>query len=453
MILENILIMFTGTLLGIISGLVPGVGVVVSLLLCYPFIQHFDLLQSLMFYLAIVSASQYSGSVTATILGIPGEQSSFPAVIEGHALFKRGLGSYAISSAALGSTVGALVALMVSWLILPSAVDFIKSFYNNNVQLGILLVSSTFIIFAFNKHIQNFFLFVFGGLLASIGTSQVPLMVMWRGIVPYEHFPELYQGLPLFPVIVSLFVIPTLAANWNIQPPVSVGKLTYIGTFGMHIKEYLKHFKSSIRGSMLGAVAGLVPHLTTDLASNLSYSIEKKISERNGQYQHNGDIKSLVAAETANNSAGFMQLMPLLLIGVPITTSEALILSLLENNALLVNYTTTIESGMFVSLALWFIVINIVAFTFCWPLVRQLRHLYNIPPKHMFIAVMVILTAMIWYVGTLQYSAGYYLAVFALLAPVGYLLRNTNVIILIIAFVLQDKLLAAIIRASVIWTS
>jgi TctA family transporter len=167
----------------------------------------------------------------------------------------------------------------------------------------------------------------------------------------------------------------------------------------------------------------------------------------------NGDMKSLVAAETANNSAGFVQLVPLLLIGVPITTSEALILSILEHNSFLINYSTTISSGLFDQLVLWFVAINIVAFVLAWPLAKYLHYLYNVPYRYILYTILCVLIVMIWHMGARSHNEIYYLLTFAVLAPVGYLLRNTNTIIIILAFVLQDKLLAAAVRASIIWTS
>jgi len=446
--------MLMGTLLGTLGGLIPGVGAVVTLLISYPFIQEFDLIQMLVFYLAIVSASQYSGSVIATTMGIPGDQSSWPAVIEGHALFKQGRGAYAISGAALGSLLGATItAGIVLWL-LPDAVFLITNFYNNNIQLAVLTFTSLLIVFVYPQRWQNVCLFVFGALLSSIGIASVPRMLMWAEYVPYESFPVLYQGLPLFPVIVALFVIPTLAKSLDTDV-IYCNKTASADstTLTNHIREYFKTIKSSIRGSLIGSICGLVPHLTTILASNLSYVIEKKIGTGNKTYNHNGDMKSLVAAETANNSAGFVQLVPLLLLGIPITTSEAIILSILEHNSFLINYSTTISSGLFDQLVLWFIAINAMAFVLAWPLAKYLHYLYKVPYRYILYTVLALLIVMIWYIGARSHTEIYYLLTFAILAPVGYLLRNANTIIIVLAFVLQDKLLAAAVRASIIWTS
>ena len=451
--LINIGILAMATLTGIVIGVLPGVGIVVTMLLFFPLLLSFDLFQCLMFYLGVTSASQFSGSVIATTLGVPGEASSWPAVKEGNAMFKRGKGDYAISSAAMGSVFGASISALSVVLLLPVALEIIKTFYNNNVQIFLFALVASIIIFLNRKVFQNILLFGLGLLLGTIGMSQVPLKLMWKDYIPYDVFPDLYQGLPLFPVILALFVVPTLINNWNIRfeskgVDIGFGEIKLV----KHFKKYLESFWSGIRGSVIGSVAGLVPHVTTYLASNVSYLIEKRLRVKKKIYHEQGDIQCLTSAETANNSAAFVQLMPLLLIGIPITTSEAILLTILETNSFIINYTTTIETGMFSELVVWFVLINIISFCLAWPLVRYVNMIYKIPVKIMVAITFSVMLLLLGYVGSENYQTVYYFICFLFLLPIGVLLRNTETIVVIIAFVLQDKIFAAITRALTIWS-
>jgi putative tricarboxylic transport membrane protein len=449
---DTLFVTVLATVVGLAGGLLPGIGQVITLLIFYPYVLTLDLFHALLFYLAAVSASQYSGSVVATTMGIPGDASSLPAVSEGHKLFRRGLGHFAISNAAIGSIIGAFIAVATVYMLLPYSVELIKNFYNNNIQLIIIMFVGVFMIAFHGSSIKNnLLLFMLGLFLGSIGVSQVPLMVMWDNVIPYSWYPKLYQGLPIFPVIVALFVIPVLFQSWNTKinnlenfNQISTGKISE------HVQEYKKSFMAGIRGSLIGNVCGLVPHLTTVLASNLSYTIEKYIGRKRKTYNSTGDLQSLVAAETANNSAAFVQLTPLLLIGIPITTSEAILLSILEQNLYLVNYTTTIESGMFSQLVFWFILVNVVAFVFVWPLVKYTKFFYKIPMKAMLSIIFVTLIALIFYLGERNSNGTYYILTFLALLPVGYLLRRQDTLILILAFILQDKIFSVIYRAIII---
>ena len=94
-----------GVACGYFSGFIPGVGNLVTLFLVYPLLLDSTLLQLLLFYMALTSVSQFSGSVVATVFGVPGEASSLPAVREGKRFFSRGLGNIAIANAAIGSMI------------------------------------------------------------------------------------------------------------------------------------------------------------------------------------------------------------------------------------------------------------------------------------------------------------------------------------------------------------
>ena len=98
--------MLSGIFLGLIAGVLPGIGNVVTLILVYPFITDFDLFQIVLFYMCLAGSSQYTGSVVATTLAVPGETSSLPAVTEGHRMFlsgrvtKAGLAATALTTGA-----------------------------------------------------------------------------------------------------------------------------------------------------------------------------------------------------------------------------------------------------------------------------------------------------------------------------------------------------------------
>lgn len=434
-----------GTILGFISGFIPGVGNVVMLMLTYPMLIDASLFQMLIFYLAIISSSQFSGSVVATVFGVPGESSSLPAVVEGNRMFNRGVGNFAISNAALGSVFGAFIALAVVYALLPWSVELIKNFYNNNIQLVILTISCLSIIFLVGNNLwQNILLFSIGIFLSLIGYHNMPWFIFLPEIIPYEKYPELMSGLPLFPVVVSLYVFPVLLKTREQFKDFKSDKLYYDNNPLMdHLVEFKNNFMSVIRGSSFGCFIGLVPHVGTSISSNLSYSFEKRLGIRRGTYNNHGDIKSLVSAETANNGTAMVSLMPLVLIGIPISTSEAVLLTFIEANSYIVDYTTTIESGMFNTLVLYFIAINVACFAFSWPLVHYVNLLRKIKMTTILGLTSVGMIVLTYYVGTLSMEQNYYTLTMILLAPLGYMLRRADPLVLLIAFVLQEKILAS----------
>ena len=94
-----------------IAGLLPGIGVFAAVAILYPVILDWPPAAVILFYFALVSSSQYFGSITAIYLGIGGESSSFPAVIEGYSLSSMGRGSEALWLTGAGSFVGTMAGL------------------------------------------------------------------------------------------------------------------------------------------------------------------------------------------------------------------------------------------------------------------------------------------------------------------------------------------------------
>ena len=345
----------------------------------------------------------------------------------------------------MGSVIGSFIALGLVLLALPSAVELITKFYNNNVQSVILLLAtfSVILLLGHNK-LQNVFIFALGFLLSCIGQLSVPPTIFAEDYLPYEMFPELITGLPMFPVMVSLYVFPVLlqvkAQFKNYESDRAYEDKTPVL---MHIKEYLSNLTSSIRGSIIGSFIGLVPHVGTAVGTNLSYAFERFLSKRKGIYRKDGDIKSLVSAETSNNATNMTGLMPLLLIGIPISGSETLLLAIIEINTYIINYTTTIETNLFLHLCVWFVIVNAIGLILCWPAVKYVNILQKINMNYMLIGTGILLIGLVLYTGSLDYDMWYHLTVMLVLTPLGYLLRKTEPLVLMIAFMLQDKILEA----------
>lgn len=116
------------------------------------------------------------------------------------------------------------------------------------------------------------------------------------------------------------------------------------------------------------------------------------------------------------------------------------------------NYTTTIESGIFADLVVYFIFANILAFLIAWPMVKHLHYVYSIPMNTIHAITVAVLFALTFYIGSMYGSMLYYFAVLFFLIPIGYLLRRADTLIVILGFVLSDKIIAASYRSFILWT-
>ena len=290
-------------------------------------------------------------------------------------------------------------------------------------------------------------LFAIGWFLSSIGFSKEMMQYNWDYLIDYQTFYYLHFGLPLYPIVVALFVFPIFLKEWS-SPRPNPGALDKLwdNQFIQHVKEYWNNIGASLRGTVIGSLCGLVPHMTSTLASNVAYIREMAIGKKKGTYNEKGDIKSLVSAETANNAAGLTQLTPLLLIGIPITTSEAIVLNIIENNMEVINWETTVSSGMFSTLVIYFVVMNLLCLCAAWPFAKYLHVLFKINQKLLYAITFVLLMGLVFYMGSIVSQQSYYVIVALALLPLGYLLRRWDTLILVFAFVLESQIQGAVIR-------
>jgi putative tricarboxylic transport membrane protein len=417
-----------GILIGIIAGLIPGFGIFTSLIVLYPFLLKLDPINMLSLYVGLASATQFSGSVSAIIYGVPGEQSSIPAVTEGHKLFRLGQGDLAISGSAIGSFFGSFLTVLFVYALFPY-VENVMYLFSSLLQLIILLMVSVFLVLSGNI-IKNILMCAFAYLLGSIGTHSYH----HEGTFLTFGNADLTTGIPMFPVVLALFIIPQLYQAYKIQnTKTKIDQSKF--KVSLHFKNFIKHWRSSVRGTVLGFFGGLCPGLSTTLSSTLSYAVEKKLEK---DYRP-GSMKCLIASETANNSGSFSMLIPLLILGIPIVPSEALLYDINASKGFVFG-ASTFDIQIFYIVVFVLMMANCVSLLLCWPFAKYVALINSIDKRIVNIAILLLLFVIMIYIGSYTWQSLYYLVVFVVLLPVAYLVRNENTLPLIFIFLIQDRL-------------
>lgn len=417
-----------GIILGIVSGLIPGVGNFVLMLLVFPFLGKFGVYELLVLYAAMAAISQYIGSIPATLYGIPGESSSYPTVIESSKLHSVDTVSNAISGSAFGSFFGSILVLgLCYWL--SDYANFVSYFYNTKLIVALLIVVSLAVCATGgNGWLINTVLLFSGFALGAIGYNA-------HYSTPVLTFGNMYlfAGLPLEVVLICLFAIPQIMQNFHLIDVKFQNTPMYNAT-----KIYIVNPIQTLFYTTVGFFGGLVPGLTTVFSSIAAYKISTWFTR--------DPVKRIVASETANNAGAFSMLLPLLLFGVPLIGSEALLLSLIEQRGFIIS---SIDFGELMStISVNIVIVNLIGLLLAWPLSKQVKHFYQLNLKIVFSVVLILLFAVVVYSGYINYSTVYYLAVFAVMAPVGYALRNVNTLPLVFAFIIHDKLFDGIMRVT-----
>ena len=149
--MNELIAVSTGLFAGTITGIVPGAGVMVAMIVATPLLMHFDIIQLLLFYMSLASMVQFTGTIPAVYLGVPGETNSLPAVIEGTKFNKRKMAKLAIGICAIGSVLGSIVAVAITFGLLSVLVEHMTVFFSNATKFYLYIFIIAFCLLVYNK--------------------------------------------------------------------------------------------------------------------------------------------------------------------------------------------------------------------------------------------------------------------------------------------------------------
>ena len=120
--------MLLGLPLGVVIGLLPGLSGITAFAFLIPFTFGMSPLVGLAFLLASYAAVSQGGSMTAIVLGVPGEVPNAATVIDGYPMAKAGRAGEAIGAALMASALGGLFGCVLLAILLPVIQPVVLSF-------------------------------------------------------------------------------------------------------------------------------------------------------------------------------------------------------------------------------------------------------------------------------------------------------------------------------------
>lgn len=402
----------SGTMLGLLAGLLPGINNTMILLSLFFVLPSFDLTIICAFYIACLVTSQYMGSVTATILAVPGESSSLPALAEGHALHQIGRGWLALWTACWASFVASTIAVVLALIMSPLVSHFVVLSYTEVKALFFMAVFLLLVISSGNAWPWNTALLAMGIAVGQVGFN--PYNAETWGTWGNDY---LAGGIPKMPVIIFMYAIPLLLSGAGTR-------LQHCDTIRDDRACTIKNFPvwSTVRGSLIGFVSGLIPNLTYVFSTKFAWVYEKWHWRRT---YVQGDHRCLAAAESANNSAVLTSLLPFLIFAVPIQLSEVVLLDIINLSGQHITMAWMTDNVH--KLLLAFALANIFAAMFALPLARQTLALVSRHNGVIIPAVIVVMSTTVLLHGHNISQQGYYVVVSSISLLLGLILHRAKV--------------------------
>jgi putative tricarboxylic transport membrane protein len=433
---EEMIYVFAGFLSGTVAGLLPGIGVLTSLTILFPFLQSASPLELILFYMALAATVQYVGTVPAIFVGIPGETNSAPAVQEGTKFARHKNADIAVGVCAIGSVFGALIAIgmfyLISGFILETFGTVVSNRFKSFLYLSIILGFMFF--FNHRKVLLNLLFIGIGIFLGMIGEN--PIEYEFRFTFGID---DLRWGLDLLPMIAGLVVVPALVRKGN-NYTVEMRHIDV--SFRRPFFAFLRNWTSSLRGSMIGFLCGLIPGVTTSFATAMSHTVESRLHP-------NKPMRKITGAETSNNSAQFASLLPLLLFGIPVTGSEVFLYQLLIDAGWAPSQLNNIPANiknMISNVLPWFIVVNVLGLAISWPLAKHAMILYKIEYKYIVILVLTTILFVLLYTGYEQNRMISYILQALFAGAIGFAFSKYNLLPMFTAYILSNNIESVLIR-------
>lgn len=380
--MELLLAILGGILVGIVTGIFPGLGLTSALILAYPIIKNFDPVFLLVFYGTLICSVQYFGSVVGIYLGVPGEINSLIASKIGFKMMHKRVGGIALGSTAIASLFAATVGIICFYFLVNQS-QILLPLLSVKVQAVVIFsILAVMLFYSANSKLQNFSLIGLGLFLSTIGYNNTGVSVTFGTDI-------LQPGLNSIVILMMLYVIPNMLLYWDST------KLGVAGKIGLNIKKSIgacvKNIGPIFRGTILGSFSGLIPGVGPVICSNMAASLESRIKK----YNYSGQ---LVAAESSNNSAILISLIPFIGLGLVILPHEAIIYDILINNGNIVNVNWINANNRIDMLFYSLILANVLCFLIAWPASNTLVWIYKkIDYKHLVMLTIAVVSIMTFY--------------------------------------------------------
>lgn len=317
----NLVLALAGVTLGTVIGALPGLSATMAVAILVPFTFAMSPASGLIALGAIYTGAIYGGAFAAILVNTPGTPSSISTTFDGYPMAKRGDGALAVTLATIASVGGGLVGALTLLFLAPPLAGVALMFgpveYFWLAILGLTLISSL----SAGNTVKGLMGACIGLLMSTVGVAVV------GGDVRYTMDTQLLLGgFDLTSGIIGLYCIPVvidLVAS-------KAGHLNVVEEKGgFRFFEALKITIGSkvnlLRSSVIGTAIGMLPGAGGSIAGLISYSEARRNSKHPERFG-TGEPDGVIATEASNNATVGGGFIPTLVLGIPGTPPDAIIL-------------------------------------------------------------------------------------------------------------------------------
>lgn len=320
----NVFLALLGVAAGTIIGSIPGLTATMAVAVLVPVTFAMAPESALILLGAIYTGAIYGGAYAAILLNTPGTPSAIGTTFDGYPMAKRGDGDLAVSVACLSSLVGGVIGAIALLLLAPPLAEAALAF--GPVEYFWLAIFGLSLIAALSTgdFLKGLIGAAFGILIAMVGISETSAEVRFT-----FGSNTLLGGIETVSALIGLYCVPVLIelaarSSRHLKEPEETRGFRLPEAIAILMREKFNVLRSSVIGTLVGALPGA----GGSIAGLVAYSEARRTGKGKPAYGE-GNPGGIVATESANNATVGGGFIPTLVLGIPGTPPDAVILGAL----------------------------------------------------------------------------------------------------------------------------
>jgi TctA family transporter len=305
--------MCIGVSIGTFTAVAPqGLGMPLVYAIMLPVVIKWEPVTGIALLIGASSVSAICAAYLPVLFGIPGGSGSQATILDGYPMGKRGEARRALGASFMAGGMGALIGTFTLAAAIPAAKPLIYLMGSPELFVVVLWGLSMVAVLAGRRPLKGLIAAALGLLLATVGQQEQSGIMRFVFDQPY-----LLDGLSISIVALALFGIPAaldlalMKLGVEQQPAPLTGKL-FDG-----VKDTVREWWLVVRCSFIGVWVGIVPGIGSQVVDWLAYGHAAQSCKGGGATFGTGDVRGVIAPESANDAKDGGDLVTTLLLGFP----------------------------------------------------------------------------------------------------------------------------------------
>jgi TctA family transporter len=305
--------LMVGVSIGTFTAVAPqGLGMPLVYAILLPVVIKWEPVTGIALLIGASSVSAICAAYLPILFGIPGGSGSQATVLDGYPMGKRGEGRRALGASFMAGGMGCLIGTFTLIIAIPAAKPLIYLMGSPELFVIMLWGLSMVAVLAGRRPIKGLIAATMGLMIATVGQQAQ------SGVMRYVFDqPYLLDGMSISIIALALFGIPSALDLALTKLGVEQQPVPLKGSLFDGVRDTLREWWLVVRCSFVGVWVGIVPGLGSQVVDWLAYGHAAQSCKGGRQSFGTGDVRGVIAPESANDAKDGGDLVTTLLLGFP----------------------------------------------------------------------------------------------------------------------------------------